>query len=56
LAAAADDVVADVPLLMLPEAPLPVVLPLALEPTLGLALPVDDPLPVDPDIALLSLA
>lgn len=47
--------VADEPPLMLPEAPLPEVLPLGLEP--GLALPdVDEPVPAEPDIALLSLA
>jgi hypothetical protein len=63
LAAADDEVVADVlPLMLpdeLPEAPLPVVLPLGLELepelALGLALPVEDD-PAEPDIAVLSLA
>jgi hypothetical protein len=60
-AAADEEVVADVlPLMLpdeLPEAPLPVVLPLGLEPelALGLALPDEDD-PAEPDIALLSLA
>jgi hypothetical protein len=62
-AAAEEEVVADVlPLMLpdeLPEAPLPVVLLLGLELepelALGLALPDEDD-PVEPDIAVLSLA